>query len=86
MTKSERLPLNEEMSFEQALKRLEEIVNSLESGRDVSLDEMIAAYSEGLQLSKLCQQKLNEAELQIKEISGEGPSAAVQSEEEKETE
>lgn len=60
-----------DMSFEQALRRLEEIVESLEEGTDVSLDEMIKAYGEGLGLAKLCQQKLEEAELKIEEITEE---------------
>lgn len=57
-----------EMSFEEALKRLEEIISSLEEGKEVTLDEMVASYNEGLQLAKLCQRKLAEAELKVKEI------------------
>jgi len=63
--------MNEEMSFEEALTKLEQIVQSLEGGGEISLDEMINAYSEGLRLSKICQEKLEQAELQIKEISEE---------------
>lgn len=60
------------LSFEKALKRLEEIVNSLEEGKEITLDEMISSYSEGLQLARVCQQKLSDAELKVKEInSGE---------------
>lgn len=71
MTNEQALRDYGDVSFEEALTRLEQIVKSLEDGREVSLEEMINAYSEGLRLSKICQQKLNEAELQIKEITEE---------------
>lgn len=71
MTNEQALRDYGDVSFEEALTRLEQIVKSLEDGREVSLEEMIDAYSEGLRLSKICQQKLNEAELQIKEITEE---------------
>ncbi len=57
------------LSFEEALKQLEEIVSSLEEGREITLDKMVSSYSEGLKLAKLCQQKLAEAELEVQEIS-----------------
>jgi exodeoxyribonuclease VII small subunit len=59
------------LNFEEALKRLEQIVNSLEEGKEITLDEMISSYSEGLQLAKICRQKLAEAELKVKEIGTE---------------
>jgi len=49
------------MTFEQALERLEEIVQKLESG-NVSLDESIKIYQEGIMLSKKCSEMLQEAE------------------------
>lgn len=49
------------MTFEQALERLEEIVQKLESG-NVSLDESIKIYQEGILLSKKCSEMLQEAE------------------------
>ncbi len=54
-------------SFEKALERLEEIVRKLESG-DISLDESIEIYQEGITLSKYCSQKLNEAEGKVMTI------------------
>lgn len=71
MTDERTLRDSGELSFEEALTKLEQIVKSLEDGREVSLEEMVSAYGEGLQLSKICQRKLNEAELQIKEITEE---------------
>ena len=49
------------MTFEQSLARLEEIVKKLESG-NVSLDESIEIYQEGILLSKQCSNMLQEAE------------------------
>ena len=46
----------EKMTFEEAMKELERLVDSLDKG-DVSLDEAIAAYDRGSQLKDLCQKK-----------------------------
>ena len=57
-------------SLEGSLKRLEEIVASLERG-DASLDDAVILYDEGVQLSKVCAEKLKAAELKIKKLSKE---------------
>ncbi len=54
--------------FESALERLEEITALLESG-EKSLEESIALYSEGLELSKFCDEKLTATEEKIKIIT-----------------
>ena len=54
----------EELSFEQAMERLEAIVSRLESG-DVPLEAAIELYQEGMALSRLCGRKLEEAERRI---------------------
>lgn len=51
-------------TFEQAMKQLEEIVQELESG-DLPLDTAIKKFEEGVQLSKLCAEKLDETEKKI---------------------
>ncbi|HIC91927.1 MAG TPA: exodeoxyribonuclease VII small subunit [Syntrophaceae bacterium] len=51
-------------SFENALKRLEEIVNKLESG-DLPLDESLKIFEEGVKLSRFCAKKLDEAERKV---------------------
>ncbi|MEW6481446.1 MAG: exodeoxyribonuclease VII small subunit [bacterium] len=56
------------MKFEDALKRLEEIVQILEK-QEIGLDESIALFEEGIALKKLCQEKLLSAERKIKIIS-----------------
>lgn len=51
-------------SFEKALKRLEEIVNKLESGA-LPLDESLKIFEEGVKLSRFCTKKLDEAERKV---------------------
>jgi exodeoxyribonuclease VII small subunit len=57
-----------ENSFEASFARLEKILEKLESD-DCRLDETISLYEEGLKLTKICYDKLNSAELRIKEIN-----------------
>lgn len=52
-------------SFESSLKRLEQIVETLERG-EVPLEEALSMYEEGIQLSKQCVEKLTRAELKLK--------------------
>lgn len=54
-----------EMTFEQALARLEEIVRALESG-NVPLEDLIKLYDEGTALVKHCTEKLNAAEEKVR--------------------
>ena len=54
----------EEMSFEQAMKNLEQIAQELESG-NLNLEESLAKFEEGMQLSKKCNEILENAEKKI---------------------
>lgn len=54
----------ETLTFEEALKRLEEVVQKLEDG-DVPLEEAIDLFQEGMALSKRCSQQLDKAEQRI---------------------
>ena len=56
-----------DLPFEEALKRLETIVESMEA-QDLPLETLLARYTEGTQLSQLCQAKLNEADLKIQQL------------------
>jgi exodeoxyribonuclease VII small subunit len=56
-----------ELSFEDALKRLEEIVRRLESG-EASLDDSIELYGEGDQLRQQCEARLQAAQARIEKI------------------
>ncbi len=53
-----------EVKFEEALKRLEKIVEDLENG-DLSLDEAMKKYQEGIELSRVCTQRLDNAKKKI---------------------
>ena len=56
-----------EIKFEEALEKLAEINEKLES-EEISLDDSIKLFKEGIELSKLCQKKLDEAKLEIEKI------------------
>ena len=60
----------ERPSFEEALTRLEEIVSELED-ESISLEKSIKLYEEGIELSKICSQTLEEAELRIEKVAAE---------------
>ncbi|MBD8070397.1 exodeoxyribonuclease VII small subunit [Bacillus sp. PS06] len=55
------------MTFEEAMKNLEEIVSKLEEG-DVPLEKAINYFQEGMKLSKLCHDKLQTVEKQMDQI------------------
>lgn len=57
----------EELSFEESLEKLEEIVNKLENG-DVPLDDAIEEFKKAMDLVKVCNDKLNSAEEAIAKI------------------
>ncbi len=61
----------EEKSFESAMQRLEEIVSELERGQ-LTLEESLKIFEEGVELTKFCAAKLNEAEKKIKQLVKEG--------------
>lgn len=53
--------------FEEALKKLEGIVEAMESD-DLPLETLLAKYEEGSRLVKVCQEKLAEAELKVQQL------------------
>ena len=54
----------EKINFEETIKKLETIANELETG-DLSLDDTITKFEEGIKLSNQCTKMLNEAEKKI---------------------
>jgi len=56
-----------EVSFEEALKELESIVQKLESGQ-VKLEEAVTAYEKGVQMQKICEEKLKEAQMKVEKL------------------
>ena len=57
----------ENLSFEESLEKLEEIVSKLENG-DVPLDDAIDEFNNAMQLVKICENKLSSAEESIAKI------------------
>ncbi len=55
------------LPFEEALQKLESIVETMEAG-DLPLETLIARYEEGTRLAKICQEKLAEAEVKIQQL------------------
>lgn len=60
----------EELSFEQAMEKLEEIVMKLEAG-DVPLEQAITYYHDGMKLSNLCNEKLTNVQEKMVQILNE---------------
>ena len=56
-----------ELPFEEALQKLEGIVEAMETG-ELPLETMMARFEEGMHLSQVCQAKLGEAELKIQQL------------------
>ncbi len=60
-------PTEGQMPFEEALKKLETIVESMESD-DLPLETLLAKFEEGTKLAQICQAKLAEAETRIQQL------------------
>jgi len=54
-------------NFESNLKKLEIIVDKLETG-EIGLEESVKLYEEGMKIKKICDKKLQDIEMQIKKI------------------
>lgn len=65
------------LSFEQAMKELEDIVRRLESGQ-VKLDEAVSAYERGAALKAHCESKLAEAKTKVEKITGSGKNLGLE--------
>lgn len=61
---------DKELTFEEAMVKLEEIVEKLEAG-DVPLEKAIVYYQEGMKLSKLCNDKLENVQEKMTKIMNE---------------
>jgi exodeoxyribonuclease VII small subunit len=68
MTKQAKGPA--EPSFEKALAELEAIVGKMEDG-GLSLEQSLAAHKRGLELAKLCRERLEAAQQQVRVLEGE---------------
>ena len=61
-----------EIAFEAALRKLEQIVENLESG-DLSLEEALKQYEEGVKMADLCTKRLTEAEKKVEVLMKMNP-------------
>ena len=64
------------MTYEQAVSELEEIISKLESG-EASLDDSIALYSRGMELSKFRKDKLDDIEKKISILTQDGSTESA---------
>jgi len=55
------------LPFEEAMKRLESIVDAMESS-DLPLETLLSQYEEGMKLARVCQAKIADAELKIQQL------------------
>ena len=69
MSKAARLNAGagNDVPFEEALKKLEAIVEAMES-EDLPLEALLSKYEEGTKLAQICQTKLAEAEVKIQQL------------------
>jgi len=64
--------------FEDALEKLEGIVRKLETG-ELSLEESLKAFEEGIRLTRLCAGKLDEAERRVEILLRDGDGLSIKS-------
>lgn len=60
--------MTEEIKFEKAMEKLEKIVDDLETG-NIALDEALKKYEEGVKLSRICRERLSQAEKRIEVLT-----------------
>ena len=59
--------MDEQPSFEEALTRLDNIVQTLERG-GLNLEEAISLFEEGMRMAKICSRRLDDAELKLSQL------------------
>jgi len=64
-------------TFEDALGQLEKLVDSMEQG-EMSLDDSLKAFEEGIKLTRQCQKSLDEAEQKVKILLENTPDAGLE--------
>ena len=58
----------QKITFEQAMAELDEIVRKLENGQ-IPLEEAVKTYEKGMELKKICEEKLKNAEMKIEKLT-----------------
>jgi len=64
------------LNFEQALKELEDLVERMERG-DLSLEESLKCFERGVELTRICQQALKEAEQKVQLLLEKGDEQSI---------
>ena len=64
--------MDKNVNFENSLAQLEETVSLLESGDELTLEESLKAFEDGIHFARLCRQKLDDAELRIQQLTENG--------------
>lgn len=67
----------EEIPFEEALKELESLVETMEKG-ELSLEESLTSFERGVALTRICQQALKAAEQKIEILTANSPDAELE--------
>ena len=70
---------DEQLSFEEAMAELDDLVSQMEDG-DLSLDDSLKAFERGVMLPRQCQQALSQAELRVKTLTDADTIEALNSE------
>ncbi|TDX48260.1 exodeoxyribonuclease VII small subunit [Orenia marismortui] len=70
--------MSQEITFEEALKQLEDTVDKLERG-ELSLEDSLTEFEKGVRLTKFCSNKLDQAEERIEVIKEENGEIGVES-------
>jgi len=69
--------MSKELKFEEMMGKLEEIVDSLESG-DMPLDESLKKYEEGVKLLRLCRKRLDETKRKVEILVKKGDKLSAE--------
>jgi len=81
LEKKEALEESSPENFESAMEQLETLVSRMESG-DLSLEESLKAFEQGVHLTRFCQDQLQKAELKVQELNSKGEIIEIDQENE----
>ena len=68
MSKTREPTSDDELTFEEAMAELDELVSRMEDG-ELSLDDSLKAFERGVMLTRKCQEALSQAELRVKTLT-----------------
>ena len=68
---------DQQLTFEAAMAELEQLVEKMEDG-DLTLDQSLQAFERGVELTRLCQTELKNAELKVQQLNEDGELADLE--------